>query len=163
MANIYPPTYPQHHPLDFHPRPVTHSPSPLTFGFGLVAAAQSSSAFTPSAVSPHNHQVAPRPQKRRLEIDEDDSGRRGDDAMDRSPTPERPKRGPPKRLRVAATEASAKGSDKDSSDGKENKPPSSEVDVGVLLGQYDVYYLSPLSVLTYHIKLPYHNSPYSLF
>ena len=133
MANIYPPTYPPHPPLDFHPCPVTHSPSPLTFGFGL-APSQSSPAFSPNAFSPHHHHhITPRIQKRRLEV-EDDGGRRGDDAMDRSPTPERPKRGPPKRLRVAAAETSAKGSDKDSSDSKENKSPSSEVDVGVLLG-----------------------------
>ena len=134
MANIYPPTYPQHHPLDFHPRPVTHSPSPLAFGFGF-APSSSSSVVAHNALSPHSHHVAPRVQKRRLEVDDEGAGHRGDDAMDRSPTPERPKRGPPKRLRVAATETSAKGSDKDSSDGKDNRPPSSEVDVGVLLGQ----------------------------
>ena len=149
MANIYPPTYPHHHPLDFHPRPVTHSPSPLTFGFGLAAAAQSTSVFSPSAFSPHNQQVTPRPQKRRLEIEEEDGGRRGDDAMDRSPTPERPKRGPPKRLRVAATEASARGNDKDSSDGKENKPPPSDVDVGILLGQNDAIVFRSFNVLNY--------------
>lgn len=152
MANIYPPTYPQHHPLDFHPRPVTHSPSPLTFGFGLAAAAaaQSSSAFFPPAISSHNHQVTPRPQKRRLEVDEDD-GRRGDDAMDRSPTPERPKRAPPKRLRIAATEATVKGSDKDTSDGKQTEQASSDVDVGVLLGQYDTHRPSLLTVLNYFV------------
>ncbi|KAF8587312.1 hypothetical protein K439DRAFT_1652317 [Ramaria rubella] len=141
MANIYPPTYPQHHPLDFHPRPVSHSPSPLAFGFGLAGASPTSSSF-----SPHNHQVAPRPQKRRIELEDDDRGRRGDDAMDRSPTPERPKRGPLKRLRIAASEASTKGSgnDREANEGKESKSSSPDIDVGVLLASLPQQSLLPL-------------------
>ena len=54
--------------------------------------------------------------------------------MDRSPTPERPRRAAPKRLRVAASDAPGKGNEREGSD-KENKRPSSEVDVGVLLGE----------------------------
>lgn len=52
--------------------------------------------------------------------------------MDRSPTPERPKRGPPKRARVVNV---AEAGDKEKN--KENKPAGSgdEVDVGVLLGE----------------------------
>jgi hypothetical protein len=135
MANIYPPSYPQRHQLEF-PRGINRSHSPLGFGFGLPITPPSSS-LSPSTLSPHNHQVAPpRPQKRRIESEDYDSPRNGDYTMDRSPTPERLKRGPPKRLRVAVSEASAKGITKGASDGKENKPPSSDIDVGVLLGPF---------------------------
>ena len=97
-----------------------------------------------------------RPQKRRLELDDDDIGRRGgDDAMDRSPTPERPKRGAPKRLRVAVVaEASAKGNDKEPGDGKENKPPSEDVDVGVLLGQSSIRIAHPSDMSAFIASLP---------
>lgn len=54
--------------------------------------------------------------------------------MDRSPTPERPKRAAPKRARP---NGAAGGDEKN---GKENKPPGSDgnddVDVGVLLGTF---------------------------
>lgn len=60
--------------------------------------------------------------------------------MDRSPTPERPKRAVPKRAR---TTPAALGS-KDNQNSKENKASGSEdndVDVGVLLGEFPVVVL----------------------
>ncbi len=94
-----------------------------------------------------------RAHKRKLEPDEDAerfTGQR-DESMDRSPTPERPKRGAPKRARVAPTNPSSK----DDQDAKENKAPNNydDVDVGVLLGEdfsqsWDIQphnYISPLS------------------
>jgi len=143
MANIYPLTYPQRHRLDF-PRGINRAPSPLGFGFGLPTLPPSSS-LSPNTLSPHNHhQTPPRSQKRRIENEDDESLQHGDYAMDRSPTPERPKRGPPKRLRVTAAETSAKGVTKDPSDRKENKPPSSDIDVGVLLASLPQQSLLPL-------------------
>lgn len=56
--------------------------------------------------------------------------------MDRSPTPERPKRAAPKRLRTTPAATTA---EKSQDTIKENKPPSSndesDVDVGFLLGE----------------------------
>ena len=53
--------------------------------------------------------------------------------MDRSPTPERPKRAAPKRARVAPSQEAA------GKDAKENRAPGTseedDVDVGVLLGK----------------------------
>jgi len=76
--------------------------------------------------------------KRRLEVDDEDSSVsvkasvNSDESMDRSPTPERPKRAAPKRARIVpgAKEQAAT---------KENKSlPSEEdeMDVGVLLGMF---------------------------
>jgi len=52
--------------------------------------------------------------------------------MDRSPTPEKPKRGPPKRARIATQSTTVKD------DAKERKNAEEEednVDIGVLLGK----------------------------
>jgi hypothetical protein len=73
--------------------------------------------------------------KRRHEPDDegaDPGGTSRDDAMDRSPTPERRKKLPLKRARIVV----ADGSSKDARSGKENQPPSNDddIDVGVLLG-----------------------------
>lgn len=77
--------------------------------------------------------------KRRLEVDDEDSATSGkasvnrDESMDRSPTPERPKRAAPKRARIAPADVGTK----EQTPAKENKPSTSEedeVDVGVLLG-----------------------------
>lgn len=154
MANVL------HHHIEFAPRPVAHAPSPFGFGFGL---GQSSSSGvvpsgwqptpTPGHTNPHAfHQLASsmthttalaspsfKSNKRRLEVDDEDSTTSGkasanrDESMDRSPTPERPKRAAPKRARIAPADAGTK----EQVSAKENKPPSSEedeVDVGVLLG-----------------------------
>jgi hypothetical protein len=152
MANVV------HSPIDFHRGPVAPN---LGFGFGMSTAKapwQHTLAMTPG----HNNTVAfqqlastisqpspSRAQKRRHEPDEDGEtcSRHGlshaittglrDDAMDRSPTPERPKKAPPKRARVTNT---AETGNKEK--GKENKPPGgnddNDVDVGVLLGVFAV-------------------------
>ena len=74
--------------------------------------------------------------KRRYEHDEEDSAHKQhqDDAMDRSPTPERPKRSAPKRAR---TTPAALSETKDSKIGHQQGASNSDandVDVGVLLG-----------------------------
>ena len=139
MANV------MHSPIDFHPRPVSYAPSPFGFGFGL---GQPSSPSMFSGIQQPFHQTASpfaqsnsssstsfaqqsplRPQKRRLEVDESQ-----DDAMERSPTPgDRPKRAPPKRLRQHEPQPP-----RGPVTSKENKAPSedSEVDIGVLLGEF---------------------------
>lgn len=147
MANVI------HPPIDFHPGTV-HSSSPFGFGFGLSS---SSSGGWPSAVTHgHTHPAAfqqlassinqPSPlrvQKRRHEPEDDtETGRHAhstgirDDAMDRSPTPERPKRAAPKRARVTPSQ---EGGSKDEKPSKENKTSGgsdeNDIDVGVLLGE----------------------------
>ncbi|KAG6879765.1 hypothetical protein C0992_012085 [Termitomyces sp. T32_za158] len=94
-------------------------------------------------VSSVNHHSLARAQKRRHEV-EDDSFSSRDASMDRSPTPERPKRAAPKRARVLPqTDPSSKDTEF-----KENKAPSGtddlDVDVGVLLASLPAQSLLPL-------------------
>lgn len=147
MANLVHPS------IDFHRGPVAPN---LGFGFGMASPAIKGGWQQPPTIGHNNpiafqqlastiQQASPnRAQKRRHEPEDngDAHARHGsghatttglrDDAMDRSPTPERPKRGPPKRARVMNV---SEAGDKDKS--KENKPPGGgdEVDVGVLLGE----------------------------
>ena len=74
--------------------------------------------------------------KRRHEHDEEDSAQKSntDDAMDRSPTPERPKRAAPKRARIALAALSGSKDQKAGQQPGSSNPDSSDVDVGVLLG-----------------------------
>lgn len=146
MANVL------HHPIDFHPRPLSHAPSPFGFGFGLGSPLSSTVSSSPWGTSTPGHtnptafqQLAfsinqpssSRVQKRRHDLEEDlESGRypgARDESMDRSPTPERPKRAAPKRARVAPSQEAA------GKDAKENRAPGTseedDVDVGVLLGK----------------------------
>lgn len=147
MANVL------HPQINFHPRPVSHAPSPFAFGFGLSSSISSmtSTGWTPSTPGHTNpaafHQLATsvtqtaatRLQKRRLDPEDDSESSsyptNRDDSMDRSPTPERPKRAAPKRARVLNTIDSGS---KDECTEKENKAPGStgedDVDIGVLLG-----------------------------
>ncbi|KAF7964905.1 hypothetical protein HWV62_1765, partial [Athelia sp. TMB] len=147
MANVI------HAPIDFPRGPAAPS---FGFGFGLPAARggwppighQNPAAFQQLAST--QRAAAPR-QKRRLEPEDEGeqsvrgpgAARRRDDAnaMERSPTPERPKRGPPKRARVAQA---AEGADKEKS--REGKAPGAgdEVDVGVLLASLPPQSLLPL-------------------
>ena len=147
MANV------MHHHIEFAPLPVAHAPSPFGFGFGL---GQSSSGWqttpTTSRANPLSlHQLASslnqgtltasplhKSNKRRLEVDDEDSpvsvkaSVNSDESMDRSPTPERPKRAAPKRARTTPGAKEQAGT-------KENKSlPSEEdeMDVGVLLGMF---------------------------
>jgi hypothetical protein len=150
MANVV------HPPIDFHHGPA--SPN-LGFGFGMSSPASKVGGWhqQPAITLGHNNPAAfqqlastmssslNRAQKRRHDPEDEDAGTRHgsshattsgsrDDAMDRSPTPERPKKAPPKRARVMnAVETGNKEKS------KENKPPGDEddgnVDVGVLLGE----------------------------
>lgn len=146
MANVL------HHPIDFHPRPVSHAPSPFGFGFGLASSSSAmvATGWQPTSMTAHSsafqqfassasQQPSVRTQKRRHEPDDDtEIGRQGtrDASMDRSPTPERPKRAAPKRARVAPA---LDPSTKNNASSKENKAPTGseddeDVDVGMLLG-----------------------------
>ncbi|KAM6498030.1 hypothetical protein JOM56_005978 [Amanita muscaria] len=150
MANVLQPH------IEFHPRPVSHAPSPFGFGFGLSSAGPSLGPVgwqptTPGHTNPAAFQQlassVSRVQKRRLEQDDDAeahkySGQR-DDSMDRSPTPERPKRAAPKRAKLAPPTSSSK----DGQQSKENKSPNhddDDIDVGVLLATLPTQSLLPL-------------------
>ncbi|KAH9487017.1 hypothetical protein JR316_0001083 [Psilocybe cubensis] len=160
MANVlYPHT-------DFHPRPVPHTPSSFGFGFGLgpspstsMSTATGWGASTPGHTNPAAfHQLASsltqstsnRPQKRRHDPeDEAEHPRRSlsrDESMDRSPTPERPKRAAPKRARVLNPSESAATKDATSSKDKRNSEDSNDddVDIGVLLASLPPQSLLPL-------------------
>lgn len=145
MANVLQPQ------IEFHPRPVAHAPSPFGFGFGLTAAASSAMVATgwhtpghtnPSAfqhLASSVHQASnTRSQKRRHENEDESESVRypgaRDDSMDRSPTPERPKRAAPKRARITPLVDLSVNNSKTT---KENKSSgdSNDVDVGVLLGK----------------------------
>ena len=152
MANVI------HPHIDFHHGTVTPN---LCFGFGMSNSPakgwqqpigpghNNSAVFQQLASNIAQPSFSNRPQKRRHEPDDYENvsanGRHGlshatatglkDEAMERSPTPERPKKGPPKRARlIAVTEQGNK------EQRKENKPSGGEddgdVDVGVLLGEF---------------------------
>lgn len=150
MANV---VYPQ---LDFLHNPASHPTSRFGFGFGLSG---SPPFMNPGKQEPgHKQPVAfqqltshmnipqqvQRVQKRRHEPDEElDSFRQAgrDVTMDRSPTPERPKRAVPKRARVAhPTEANGESNTKESKQRSEEE----DVDVGVLLASLPPQSLLPL-------------------
>lgn len=132
----------QPHQVPFHTRPVNHAPSPLGFGFGL-SSTPATSAWPAPHVRPltapliaQAHIAQNRIAKRRLEHDDDEACQRDarDDAMERSPTPERPKRAAPKRARTTpGVIATGRGQKENQAQG--NTPnDGSDVDVGVLLG-----------------------------
>jgi hypothetical protein len=86
-----------------------------------------------------NQQSSPsRAPKRRIEHDDDEASSRGvisvprDQSMDRSPTPERPKRSVPKRARVTSPDGEEARGDA-TKEAKAQK--ADDVDVGVLLGE----------------------------
>ncbi|KII93889.1 hypothetical protein PLICRDRAFT_88186 [Plicaturopsis crispa FD-325 SS-3] len=157
MANVV------HPPIDFHHGSITNTKSPLGFGFGLSSTPSNMAAAgwpsTPGHTQPSAfHQLAStmnqsaspmRVQKRRHEPEDEGENRHlhglRDDAMDRSPTPERPQRAAPKRARVAPTLLAGPADEKT---GKENKAPSgnddNDVDVGVLLATLPQESLLPL-------------------
>jgi len=135
MANVLPSS------IGFHSRP--HKDAP-TFGFGLSSSMNPTqwpspapthhlSAFNQFASS-SNHNSTVRSQKRRL--DSEDGLENSQDAMDRSPTPDRPKRGLAKRARISPTSGEATLKDERAS--KEERTQSrseQDVDIGVLLGE----------------------------
>ncbi|KAF8647928.1 hypothetical protein AX16_006460 [Volvariella volvacea WC 439] len=145
MANVLPPQ------IEFQPRPVAHAPSPLAFGFGL----HPSTVGWQSPATPGHHNPIPfqqlasavsspsvRAQKRRYEPDEEVESSRPtrDDAMDRSPTPERPRRTAPKRARVTLPGGQSKESTSKESKNREE----GDVDVGVLLASLPPQSLLPI-------------------
>ncbi|PFH50800.1 hypothetical protein AMATHDRAFT_60453 [Amanita thiersii Skay4041] len=154
MANVL------HHHIEFHPRQVSHAPSPFGFGFGLgtsAASAMASVGWQPGSTPGHTnpaafHQLASavsqssRVQKRRLEQDDESESHRypgpRDESMDRSPTPERPKPSAPKRARIAP----ASSASKDGHESKENKTSSNDdgIDIGVVLASLPPQSLLPL-------------------
>ncbi|KAG6885861.1 hypothetical protein C0993_008824 [Termitomyces sp. T159_Od127] len=110
-------------------------------------------AFQQLASSVNHHSLV-RAQKRRHDV-EDDSFTGRDASMDRSPTPERPKRAAPKRARVLPqTDASSK----EDAGFKENKAPSGtdglDVDVGVLLGESSIFLAHVVSCAIVIASLP---------
>jgi hypothetical protein len=118
-------------------------------GLGLTLSMSSSLVGFPHA---HTNVVQPlppainpsRPQKRRFEQDDEQAdqsfsnspGAR-DVAMERSPTPERPKRAPPKRPRNNLTIAQDPKGGKIPKELPNSSVENQDVDVGVLLGQSD--------------------------
>ncbi|KAL1951568.1 hypothetical protein VTO73DRAFT_717 [Trametes versicolor] len=143
MANVV--THP-HLQVGFNPRPVGHSPTPIGFGFGLSATPVVQgwpSASHAQAFQWATHQQTPQPQlrvaKRRHEPEEGDR----DDAMERSPTPERVRRSIPKRARTTPTLVTV---GKEPQGSKESKPAAddNDVDVGFLLASLPPQSLLPL-------------------
>ncbi|EMD41971.1 hypothetical protein CERSUDRAFT_102357 [Gelatoporia subvermispora B] len=151
MANVVTPT---HLALDFRRGNVDHTTPSLGFGFGLAsnsvmsgwAAASTHTQSSPWNQSPHNNTLQPRIAKRRHEPDDDIENRHtGEDAMDRSPTPERPKRAAPKRARTTPAVVTTGKGEKNVKDDK-NAPSEDgdDVDVGVLLASLPPQSLLPL-------------------
>jgi hypothetical protein len=142
MANVLQPN------IGFHPRPVAHAPSPFGFGFGLSSAAASSPGHTnPTAFRDLASSItqSSKAQKRRLDLDDEEKTRHPnarDESMDRSPTPEKVKRGPPKRARIVYTQDTTPKDDT-----KDRKTPEEEdetVDIGVLLASLPPQSLLPI-------------------
>ena len=143
MANVV------HPPLNFIHEPTHLSTSRFGFGFGLTAssptAASKQPVYTPGHTQPSAFQqltshtnlppIPHRVQKRRLDTEDDAESSRHvgrDVPMDRSPTPERPKRAAPKRAKVTPQDDESK--DQQSSRTSKSLDADSDVDVGVLLG-----------------------------
>ncbi|KAF9535383.1 hypothetical protein CPB83DRAFT_872317 [Crepidotus variabilis] len=157
MANVLQPN------LDFHPRPVSHPTSALGFGFGLSSGPSSSMSAAPAWGSTQQpghtnpaafHQLASsiaqsvsssKSQKRRLDPDDDAENIKypaRDHSMDRSPTPERPKRAAYKRTKVVNIPNSS--SKEDSKDKKSAEAEDDSIDLGVLLASLPSQSLLPI-------------------
>jgi hypothetical protein len=143
MANVV------HPPLNFIHEPTHLSTSRFGFGFGLPGNSPTGTGRQPVYTPGHTHPSAfqqltshinlppssHRVQKRRLEPEDDAESSRHvgrDVPMDRSPTPERPRRAAPKRAKVTPQDDESK--DQQSSRTSKNVDADSDVDVGVLLG-----------------------------
>lgn len=164
MANVVQP----HPQIDFHSSTLGHPPQ---IGLGLTLSMSSSLV----GLSPHAHSnvvqplssaITSRPQKRRFEQDDDqpdqsfsNSPGARDVAMERSPTPERPKRAPPKRARNNSTFAQESKGGRSPKEHPNSSVENQDVDVGVLLGQsivtFDDHGIDPTpSVSTNPIPAP---------
>ncbi|TFK57031.1 hypothetical protein OE88DRAFT_85318 [Heliocybe sulcata] len=149
MAYVMPP----HPHLDFHAGPVKQAPSPFGFGFGLLSSSSAGGLNRPSngqlsAFQPAAAVVQPSPQrgsKRRHEPEEDENRQPRDESMDRSPTPERPRRAVPKRARMGMSVEGGGKAEKPGKDGKGAAPSDgNDIDVGVLLASLPSESLLPL-------------------
>ena len=132
MANVlaHPPQFGFNHSHSPNHPPLPVAPTPA------IMAGWSPVVHQPSS----NHQLpATRVQKRRLEQEDEDAEARLDVVMERSPTPERHKRAPPKRAR-RADPPNGDGS-QNNQDSKDGGSSENEVDIGVLLG---TFYLDPV-------------------
>ncbi|KAF8971411.1 hypothetical protein BDZ97DRAFT_1901598 [Flammula alnicola] len=168
MANVLQPH------IDFHHRPVSHAPSPFGFGFGLKPTASTSMSSTgwgtstPGHTNPAAfHQLASsvtqsassRLPKRRLDPEDESENARytttsRDESMDRSPTPERPKRAAPKRARVVNPIDATSKSDATTKENKtSNGSGDDDIDVGMLLARMPPESLLPI-LLTLIEKQP---------
>ncbi|KAI0274727.1 hypothetical protein BC834DRAFT_849311 [Gloeopeniophorella convolvens] len=151
MANVVQPQ-PQ---LDFHSNSLGH-PSQIGLGFGL-SMSSSLVGWPPAHANPvqplssTTNQPPSRNLKRRFEQDDEQpssSARHSpgprDVAMERSPTPERPKRAAPKRARNNSTftQEHKEGSTLRESHGSDEE--NQDVDVGVLLASLPTQSLLPL-------------------
>jgi len=139
MANVVQP----HPQIDFHSSSLGHPPQILGLGLSM------SSSLVDLSPHPHSNVVQPFPSainpsralKRRFEQDDEQadqsfsngSGAR-DVAMERSPTPERPKRAPPKRARNNSTFAQEPKGGRMPKELPNSGVENQDVDVGVLLG-----------------------------
>lgn len=144
MANVL------HPHIDFGPRPATHASSPFGFGFGLGTSATSAMVAgwqlspTPGHTNPSafhqltsvNQNTPSRPLKRRHEPQDDSEASRParDHSMDRSPTPERPKRVAPKRARVTSILEYSRNETAAKENKAQNTNIDDDIDAGVLLG-----------------------------
>jgi hypothetical protein len=140
MANVVQP----HPQIDFHSSPLGYPPQ---IGLGLTLSMPTSLVGR----SPHTHANGTQPLpsaanpsrtlKRRFEQDEEQPDQSSghspgarDVAMERSPTPERPKRAAPKRARNNSTFAQEHKGGRTSKDLINSNVENQDVDVGVLLG-----------------------------
>ncbi|KAL0578731.1 hypothetical protein V5O48_003287 [Marasmius crinis-equi] len=151
MAMLSPPNT-----LGFQPRPVKDAPGAFGFGFGLGP--MSSSTWQPQPLQPQasgfnsfastSHSSPSRTsQKRRIDPDDGLENLRypQDERMDRSPTPERPKRAAPKRARVSPSADSIPKFDKSAKEAKcRNDSTGEDVDVGMLLASLPPQSLLPI-------------------
>ncbi|KAJ3763045.1 hypothetical protein EV360DRAFT_92075 [Lentinula raphanica] len=145
--------------IGFHPRSTKDAPG---FGFGLTGTSNMSSQswatspFQSTQLSALNQlastsqlsNVAQRPQKRKHEPEETENFRQ-DEVMDRSPTPERPKRAAPKRIRTVPSTDSVVKDDSAASDSR-RATEDKDIDIGVLLATLPSHSLLP--ILTSLIK-----------
>ena len=135
MANVVQP----HPQLDFRSSTLGHP----QMGFGLTLSMPSSFVgFSPHVAQPTPSSINPsRALKRRFDHDDEQtdqlsghsSGAR-DVAMERSPTPERPKRATPKRARNSITPVPDPKGERTSKELHGSSVENQDVDVGVLLG-----------------------------
>ena len=131
MAGIITPQF------GFRNATVDHSPSPLSFGFGLASAAavpgwqppgmQNASSFSPAPSTVGN---SSKPAQKRRHEDAD-----GDEAMDRSPTPEKRPIRPMKRIASHRYPHRTDEGDKENRRDTTGGQGESDVDVGMLLGE----------------------------